>query len=97
MKWWLAESRTQTQVDVAVEVQADTVWKVILYDDDIHTFEEVINQLVKATGCSVGRAEDLSWKVHREGKALVFEDEFEPCFKVQGVLKEIGLVTEIRG
>ena len=97
MKWWLAESQTQKKGEVAVAVETETVWSVILFNDDIHTFEEVINQIVKATGCSVGKAEDLSWQVHREGKALVFEGEFESCFKVQGVLKEIGLVTEIRG
>jgi len=68
-----------------------------LYDDDIHTFDEVIEQLMKATGCGRGKAEDLTWKVHNEGKALVHEGEFEECLRIDSVLKEIQLVTEIKG
>ena len=75
----------------------DEPWNVILFNDEIHTFEEVIGQLVKATGCSRGEAEDMAWTVHNEGKADVYEGDFEECFEVQQVLKEIQLVTEIRG
>lgn len=72
-------------------------WRVILYNDDIHTFDEVIFQLMKATGCSLPEAETLTWKVHTEGKAAVYEGAFEACFRVQRVLREIQLITEIQG
>lgn len=75
----------------------DTPWRLILYDDDIHTFDEVINQLVKALGCSKSKAEKLTYKVHNEGKATVFEGTFEECLKRNSVLQEIQLVTEIKG
>jgi ATP-dependent Clp protease adapter protein ClpS len=75
----------------------DQPWTVILFNDEVHTFEEVIGQIVKATGCSRGKAETLTMKVHNEGKANVYEGTFEECFEVQAVLKEIQLVTEIRG
>jgi len=75
----------------------DQPWRVILFNDEVHTFDQVIRQLVKATGCSKSRAENLAWKVHTEGKANVYEGDFEECFEVQAVLKEIQLVTEIRG
>ena len=77
--------------------QTDDPWFVILFNDEVHTFEEVIGQLVKATGCSRGKAEDLAWTVHHEGKATVYEGSFDECFEVQSVLKEIQLVTEIQG
>ena len=76
---------------------SDDPWFVVLFNDEVHTFEEVIGQLVKATGCSRGKAEDLAWTVHNEGKATVYEGTFEACFEVQQVLKEIQLVTEIPG
>jgi ATP-dependent Clp protease adapter protein ClpS len=79
------------------EEQEDTPWRVILYDDDVHTFDEVIEQLIKALGCSMAHAEELTFKVHNEGKAKVFEGTFEECFHVNGVLKEIQLITEIKG
>jgi ATP-dependent Clp protease adapter protein ClpS len=75
----------------------DDPWFVVLFNDEVHTFEEVIGQLMKATGCGRGEAEDLAWTVHNEGKATVYEGTFEECFEVQSVLKEIQLVTEIQG
>lgn len=79
------------------EESVDTPWRLILYDDDIHTFDEVINQLMKALGCSQAKAEELTYKVHYDGKAIVFEGTFEECLKRNSVLQEIQLVTEIKG
>lgn len=95
---WLAETPdVLTEEDVALEERIDTPWRVIVYNDDIHTFEEVIIQLVKATGCSTARAERHAFTIHTQGKDTVFEGEFFECFRVQGVLREIQLVTEIEG
>lgn len=91
------EEITITETEEEVEDSVNTPWRLILYDDDIHTFDEVISQLMKATGCSLSEAEDKTWKVHNEGKALVHEGEFEECLRIDGVLKEIQLVTEIKG
>lgn len=97
----MTEEEVEYEVDTKkkkeVEESVDTPWRLILYDDDIHTFEDVISQLMKATGCSLSEAEDKTWKVHHEGKALVHEGEFEDCLRIDGVLKEIQLVTEIKG
>ena len=91
------------EIDVAPVVEeitddaVQTPWRVILYAADIHTFDEVIVQLVKATGCSAHRAERHAWTVHTRGKDCVFQGDFFDCFRVQGVLREIQLVTEIEG
>lgn len=95
------EKKSTPSVDVMVEEEEKekdkTPWRVILYNDEVHTFDEVIGQLIKATGCSQSQAEKLTFKVHNEGKAKVFEGSFEECFEVNGVLKEIQLITEIKG
>lgn len=88
---------TDVLVEEETEERTDAPWRVILYNDEIHTFDEVISQLIKATGCATGKAEELAWKVHTNGKAAVYEGSFEECFRVQGVLREIQLVTEIEG
>lgn len=79
------------------EEEIKTPWRLVLYDDDIHTFDEVINQLIKALGCSVSKAEKITLRVHNDGKALVYEGSFEECLKINSVLQEIQLVTEIKG
>lgn len=84
-------------IEEEVEERLDMPWRVILYNDDIHTFDEVIMQLIKATGCSMSQAKAFAFQAHMKGKASVFEGTFEECFRVQGVLREIQLVTEIEG
>jgi ATP-dependent Clp protease adapter protein ClpS len=99
----MAMEPTAPEVDVdvlvedEVEERLDTPWRVILYNDEIHSFDEVILQLLKATGCTVEEAERIAWQAHARGKAMAFEGSFEECFRVQGVLREIQLVTEIQG
>lgn len=87
----------ETQVLVEVAEALDTPWRLILYNDDIHTFDEVIAQLIKAIKCSPHRAEEIAFRVHYEGKALVFEGAFEECLRINSILMEIQLVTEIKG
>ncbi len=92
-----ANPAPEVDVDVLEEESIDYPWRVILFNDEIHTFDEVIVQLIKATGCTTSKAEKIAWTVHVEGKATAYEGSFEDCFRVQGVLREIQLVTEIEG
>lgn len=94
-------SENATDVEELLEEEVDThldaPWRVILYNDQIHTFDEVIGQLIKATGCSVSQAEAYAWRAHVQGKAGVYEGSFEECLRVKSILDEIALVTEIQG
>lgn len=87
----------ETDVEEQEIDPTDNPWSVILYNDDVHTFEEVIAQIVKATKCSLQHAQELTIQVHTNGKATVYEDQLEPCLKVQAILQEIELITEIKG
>jgi ATP-dependent Clp protease adapter protein ClpS len=69
--------------------------QLILFNDDIHNFDEVILQLMKALKCSITHATALAFEAHTRGKALVFTGDIGECLKVQGVLEEIGLHTQI--
>lgn len=95
------EIDTKTEQEVVDEEETvhriDEPWKVILFNDDIHTFDEVILQLRKATGCSETRATEIALEAHFRGKALAYSGSFEKCFKVMGILREIQLIVEIEG
>lgn len=84
-------------IDDDIGSRIDQPWKVVLYNDDIHTFDEVILQLQKATGCGRQRAENIAFEAHSRGKAIAYDGEFEDCFRVLGVLREIQLIVEIEG
>ncbi len=70
-------------------------FKVILYNDDVHTFDEVIVQLIKAIGCSFEKARDFAFTIHVKGQALVYIGDLNACLKVTSILEEIGLHTQI--
>ncbi|HTB22258.1 MAG TPA: ATP-dependent Clp protease adaptor ClpS [bacterium] len=69
--------------------------RVILYNDDWHTFDEVIGQLVKAGACDAAEAELHAWRVHTEGRSLVFHGARRDCDRVAQVLREIRLQVEV--
>lgn len=81
--------------DIATIDETDRLARVILFNDEWHTFDEVIEQIIKATGCSYNQAESLTFEVHNMGKAAVFEGEFKDCLRVSSVLEEISLHTQI--
>ncbi len=88
---------TQTTIKPEKEVEVLTYEpaKVILFNDEEHTFDEVIGQLIKALRCDSVKAESLAWEVHTNGKAMVFSGDMAECLKVNGILEEIALHTQI--
>ena len=81
----------EKEIDVAIQEPAT----VILFNDEIHTFDEVIGQLIKALRCDTAKAEALTWEVHSSGKAAVYTGSMTECLQVNGVLEEIALNTQI--
>jgi ATP-dependent Clp protease adapter protein ClpS len=67
----------------------------ILFNDSYHDFDEVINQVIKATGYGYDRAEAITLEAHNKGRAVVITGELEKCLKGQAVLEEISLKTTI--
>jgi len=70
-------------------------WKVILYNDDWHDFDDVVRQVQKATGYPLERAEQITYEAHTKGRAVVYTGTKEKCQEVAAVLREIRLQVEI--
>lgn len=69
--------------------------QVVLYNDEWHTFDEVIVQIIKAVSCSYEVARGKAFEVHVKGLAMIFNGEFKDCLNVSSVLEEIALHTQI--
>lgn len=72
-------------------------WQVILFNDEVHSFDQVILQVQKATGCGLKEATRITFEAHMNGKSVAFRGEFADCHRVAGILREIQLIVEIRG
>lgn len=79
-----------TDVDVGNEG-----FSLILFNDAHHEFEEVISQVMKATGYGYDKAETITLEAHNKGRAIVLTGTIEKCLRAQSVLEEISLKTSI--
>ena len=81
--------------EIEEETDIDLECRVILFNDDWHTFDEVIDQLIKAINCSFDVARGFAFEVHVRGKAVVFTGDLQKCLRVSSILEEIALHTQI--
>lgn len=73
----------------------DTGFRVILYDDDYHSMDEVVMQIQKATGYDELRAIQIMLEAHRSGRAICFRGGRSECHRVAGILRQIRLQVEV--
>lgn len=72
----------------------DGPWVVILYNDDWHPFDEVVAQVMKATGCSMARAYSVTVEAHVQGRAIALTASREECERAAAILRQIRLQVE---
>jgi ATP-dependent Clp protease adaptor protein ClpS len=57
-------------VDVDAFFNEEDLWAIIVWNDDVTTFQTVIQAFVEIFHHSVERADQLAWTIHRTGKAV---------------------------
>jgi ATP-dependent Clp protease adapter protein ClpS len=58
------------EFDLDAFYDTEDLWAVIVWNDDVTTFQTVIQAFVEIFNHSVERADQLAWKIHRTGKAV---------------------------
>jgi ATP-dependent Clp protease adapter protein ClpS len=97
MQYELEKPDNVEELELEDQSSVDAEYRVFLFNDDHHTFDEVIAQLIKAINCSFEKARAFAFEVHVKGKAMVFSGSIESCIKVSSILEEIALHTQIVG
>lgn len=81
--------------DVSVDISLGKLHKVLLFNDELHSMEEVVAQIMLAIHCGQGTAFAYMMEAHNTGRAVVFTGGLERCELVSSVLEEIRLGTKI--
>ncbi|MCO5295963.1 MAG: ATP-dependent Clp protease adaptor ClpS [Fimbriimonadaceae bacterium] len=68
---------------------------VVIHNNDHNSFDEVIDALIRATGCGVEEASIEAWEAHHYGKAPVHFAEQQECSTAAVVIARVGIVTEV--
>jgi len=64
--------RTKSQTDTGTQTRRQPPYNVVVLNDEEHTFEYVIDLLVKIFRHSLPTAEGLTWRIHSTGRAIVY-------------------------
>jgi ATP-dependent Clp protease adapter protein ClpS len=70
-------------------------FKVVLFNDDGHSMDEVCMQIMKAINCDVDKAQKIMLEAHNTGRAVVITAHKEKCEHVAAVLEEIRLGCKV--
>lgn len=85
----------KVQEEVLVEEQLGKNHEIVLYNDDINTFDHVIDTLIKVCKHTSEQAEQCAILVHYKGRCTVKTGSFDELKPLCTQLLEAGLSAEI--
>ena len=81
--------------DVAVLEKEDEVYKIILWNDEVNTFDYVIDALVEICEHTLEQAEQCTFLVHYKGKCTVKTGSLEKLKPMHEKLLSRSLTSEL--
>ncbi|CAI8383986.1 MAG: ATP-dependent Clp protease adapter protein ClpS [Flavobacterium sp. SCGC AAA160-P02] len=69
--------------------------EIILYNDDVNTFDFVIDSLINVCQHTIEQAEQCTWLVHFKGKCTVKTGEIDDLKPRCSKLQSLGLSAEL--
>ena len=88
-------SQEKTSVELLLQEEVSTQNEIVLYNDDVNTFDHVIETLIHACEHTSEQAEQCSLIVHYNGKCTVKTGLYDDLKPRCSMLLEAGLSAEI--
>ncbi|QSE97833.1 ATP-dependent Clp protease adaptor ClpS [Fulvivirga lutea] len=85
----------EEEVEVLEEVEIVDNKSLVVYNDDVNTFDHVINTLVKVCQHTVEQAEQCAWIIHYKGKCIVKTGSFKELKPKQEAICEKGIDARV--
>lgn len=88
---------TFVEEDVLVENQtvATELYDLVVFNDDVNTFEHVIKTLIDVCEHDPHQAEQCTWLIHYKGKCNVKHGAFNEMAEMRNAICERGLSAEV--
>ena len=88
-------TKEKIQEEVDVLEQEVNQHEIVLYNDDVNTFDFVLNSLINVCDHTTEQAEQCTWLVHYKGKCTVKTGELNDLKPRCSKLLELGLSAEL--
>ena len=85
----------EVEVDLLEDTLPTDANDLVVYNDDVNTFEHVISTLIKVCGHSPEQAEQCTWIIHYKGKCTVKVGNFEELTPMRQSICDKGISAEI--
>lgn len=89
------ETIIETEIDILVKESLQSTKRIIVYNDDVNSFENVIDCLVKYCKHEGNQAEQCAMIIHYNGKCSVKEGSFDELLPIYTALLDNKLSAEI--
>ena len=89
------DDQYKEQEEQGVDLLEDSGCKLVVYNDDYHTFDYVIKALVDICRISTAQAEQCAILVHCHGKCNVKHGSYETLLPMHSALLDKQLTSEI--
>ncbi len=81
----------EEEVSFSIDELLTPMHHIVLYNDDVNTFDHVINCLVKYCAHQPEQAEQCAYLVHHKGRCSIKVGEFKTLTPIYEALTENGL------
>ena len=88
-------SKEKIQEEIEVLEQRANEHQIVLFNDDIHSFDYVIDSLIDVCEHTIEQAEQCTYLVHFKGKCTVKTGELKELKPRCSKLLELGLSAEL--
>lgn len=90
-------TQTQEQTFTLDEILTSLkeIHRLILWNDEVNTFDHVIHCLMHYLDYSENQASKIAWTVHNEGKCAVLEGSFTEMEVYRKILQQEGLTVSV--
>ncbi len=85
----------ETSVDVLDEVVDTDVHNLIVFNDEVNTFDHVINTLIDVCGHTPEQAEQCTLLIHYKGKCSVKNGSWEELVPMRNEICRRGISAEV--
>ena len=85
----------ETQELVDTEVTTTDINNLVIFNDDVNTFDHVINTLIDVCDHTPEQAEQCTLLVHYKGKCAVKSGEFDKLARLRNAICQRGISAEV--
>ena len=89
------QALTETEVEILEKTVETDIKRLIIYNDDVNTFDWVIDTLMEVCQHTSEQAEQCTLIIHYKGKCSVKEGEFDELVTMRNEICRRGISAEI--